>query len=609
MSGGQSGRGPGPVRVGGVGGVGGVGPHVLREYALLADGERGILVGPRGELAWMCFPRCDSDALLSDLLGGQGSYAVTPHGRVGWGGSYEHGSLVWRSRWITEGGIVECHEALAYPGDPERATVLRHLVAVEGDHRGDVRLDPRGGFGAQPLVEVRRRDEAWTARTGDVHLRWTGAPTTSARRRAKGTTGLTATVDLAEGETCDLVLELALEPLADRPLPDADTIWHATMAAWRHVVPELSLAHARRDARHAYAVLRGLTGAGGGMVAATTTSLPERAEEGRTYDYRYVWIRDQCFAGRAVAAAVGADPLLEAATGFVAARLLDDGEQLSPAYTVTGEPIPRERSLELPGYPGGGSKVGNQVADQFQLDAFGEALLLFAAAAREDRLDEAGHRAAEVAADAIARRWHEPDAGIWELPPARWAHSRLSCAAGLRAMATVGASRARAAEWLALADRLVADAGQDCVHPSGRWQRAPDDERLDGALLLAAVRGAVPADDPRTRATLEAYMRELTQDGYAYRFRPDERPLGEAEGAFLLCSFILALALDQQGAQAEAARWFERARASCGPPALFSEEFDVAQRQLRGNLPQAFVHALALECATRLDHIGLPGTG
>ena len=91
-------------------------------------------------------------------------------------------------------------------------------------------------------------------------------------------------------------------------------------------------------------------------------------------------------------------------------------------------------------------------------------------------------------------------------------------------------------------------------------------------------------------------MRELTDDGYAYRFRPDERPLGEAEGAFLLCGFVLSLALAQQGDAVAAARWFERNRSASGPPALLSEEFDVTQRQLRGNLPQAFVHALLLEC-------------
>jgi GH15 family glucan-1,4-alpha-glucosidase len=103
--------------------------------------------------------------------------------------------------------------------------------------------------------------------------------------------------------------------------------------------------------------------------------------------------------------------------------------------------------------------------------------------------------------------------------------------------------------------------------------------------------------------TLRAFEAELTQDGYAYRYRPDERPLGEAEGAFLLCGFFASLAWAQQGDALAATRWFERNRAACGPPGLLSEEFDVTQRQLRGNLPQAFVHALLLECAAVLDEL------
>jgi GH15 family glucan-1,4-alpha-glucosidase len=104
-------------------------------------------------------------------------------------------------------------------------------------------------------------------------------------------------------------------------------------------------------------------------------------------------------------------------------------------------------------------------------------------------------------------------------------------------------------------------------------------------------------------ATLHAVADELCVDGYAYRFRPDKRPLGEAEGAFLLCGFLMALALDRDGDHVGAARWFERNRAACGPPGLLSEEYDVRQRQMRGNLPQAFVHALLLECAVTLEAV------
>jgi GH15 family glucan-1,4-alpha-glucosidase len=101
-------------------------------------------------------------------------------------------------------------------------------------------------------------------------------------------------------------------------------------------------------------------------------------------------------------------------------------------------------------------------------------------------------------------------------------------------------------------------------------------------------------------ATLQAVEQDLARDGYLYRFRHDQRPLHEAEGAFVMCGFVMALALHQQGRTSEAVGWFERNRAACGPPALLTEEFDVVQRQLRGNIPQAFVHALLFESAARL---------
>ena len=53
-------------------------PRVLREYAFIADGERGALIGPDGAIAWLCAPRWDSPAVFASLMGGQGGYAVTP---------------------------------------------------------------------------------------------------------------------------------------------------------------------------------------------------------------------------------------------------------------------------------------------------------------------------------------------------------------------------------------------------------------------------------------------------------------------------------------------------------------------------------------------------
>jgi alpha,alpha-trehalase len=333
-------------------------------------------------------------------------------------------------------------------------------------------------------------------------------------------------------------------------------------------------------------------------VAGATTSLPERVERGRNYDYRYAWIRDQTFAGQAVAAC-GAFALLDDAVRFVTERLLADGPQLKPAYTVSGGPVPDQYALNLAGYPGGSDIVGNHVNRQFQLDGLGESLLLFADAAEHDHLDAGHWKAVEQAVSAIELRGADADAGIWELDNQQWTHSKLTCVAGLRAI-TAHAPRVEAARWSALADRMLADVSATSLHPEGRWQRTPDDPRIDSALLIPAIRGAVPADDSRTRATLAAALEELTDQGYMYRFRHDERPLADAEGAFLLCGFVASLALHQQGDHVGAHRWFERTRAACGTPGLLSEEYDVAQRQMRGNLPQAFVHALLLETAQRL---------
>jgi GH15 family glucan-1,4-alpha-glucosidase len=578
--------------------IAGAEPHALREYALLADGERGILVGPRGEFVWMCFPRWDSEAVFSSLIGGAGVYAVAPASRFVWGGYYEPGSLIWRSRWVTvDNAVIECREALALPARADRAIVLRRVIAQQGAARVQVVLNPRGAFGTAPLRHLSQSETGhWSGEVDGLRLCWAGGEGAVPESDGHRGTTLRLELQLEQGEHRDLVLVLA-NGAADVHPPDPGVAWAGTETAWRERVPRLEEIAPRRDARHAFAVLTGLTSAGGGMVAAATMSLPERAREGRNYDYRYVWVRDQCFTGQAIAA-IGPHPLLDDAVRFVRDRLLGDGAELKPAYTTTGGRVPDQHALDLPGYPGGADVAGNWVNEQFQLDTFGETLLLFAAAARHDRLDADAWRAAEAAAAAIEAHWRRPDAGIWEIEPDEWTHSRLICVAGLRAISRRG-SRKHAARWLALADAITADTSARCLHPSGRWQRSPGDQRADAALLLPAIRGAIPHRDPRSLATLRAVEAELTDDGYAYRYRPDARSLGEAEGAFLLCGFIMALAFAQQGDAVAAARWFERNRAACGPPGLLAEEYDVTQRQLRGNLPQAFVHALLLECAAQ----------
>jgi GH15 family glucan-1,4-alpha-glucosidase len=564
--------------------------HILRSYALLADGERGALIGPHGGISWLCFPGWADPAVLASLIGGGGEYEITPDCPHVWGGRYEPGSLIWRSRWITHAGVIECREALAFPGDDSRAVLLRRVEALEGPARVRVRLELAGDYGRRAPTLDGRQEGIWRGRLGGHEFAWEGAQ--AARHDRAG--ALRMALELEPGEHHDFVLVLG----GDGSVPDAEKVWEETAAAWAATVPPVSAGIALRDTRHARAVLCGLTAPTGATVAAATMALPERARAGRAYDYRYAWIRDQAMIGQAAAAA-GFEDMLDTSARFLAARVLEDGPTLKPAYTVRGGPVPEQVTLDLPGYPGGTDIAGNQAGEQFQLDAFGELLLCLGAADGLDRADADMWRAIEAAADAIERRRHDPDAGIWELDDRIWTHSRLICAAGLRRVASRPAAGTRAPGWLALADSLVAEAGE-AVHPSGRWQRALDDERVDAALLFPPLRGAVPVDDPRSIATLDAVIEELCDDYFTYRYRHDARPLGDAEGAFLLCGFAVALLANECGRPLEAAHYFERSRSACGPPGLMSEEFDIAQRQLRGNLPQAFVHALLIETAVRL---------
>lgn len=573
--------------------------HVLRDYAFIADGERGALCGPRGDISWLCAPRWHDDAVFSQLVGGGGLYAVTPRDTYVWAGSYDEGTLVWSHQWVTSDAVIECRDALAQPAARDHVVVLRRVYARRGSLRVRVRLDVRAHFGAEPMADLHRDERGvWTGRSGPVSFRWSGGG--DAHTDTAGV--LVMDLDLPEGGSRDLVLEIA-GSLRDTPLPDAQAVWQATERWWTHAVPTFPSSAAPRDTRQAYAVMRGLTSSSGAMVAAATTSLPERANARRNYDYRYAWIRDQCIAGTSVAVD-GPHAVLTSAARFVGQALREHGAHLAPAYTVDGNAVPREELIDVAGYPGADELVrGNWVTDQFQLDTLGEALQLFAACARHDVLDDHGAAAARTAVDVTIQRWNEPDAGIWEIEPDWWTHSRLACIGGLHAAAEAGIG-GRPDDLESLAATILDETRRRCTHPSGRWQSSPHHRHVDAALLLPVVRGATPADDPRHLRTLADVHARLCDDGYVYRYAVDEAPLGTAEGAFLFCGFIVAMAELQQGNLTEAYRRFERNRSAAGSPGLLTEEVDVIQRQLRGNLPQAFVHALLLETSVRLGQSG-----
>ena len=217
---------------------------------------------------------------------------------------------------------------------PQNRPKPRHLVSVRALCQRYRRASGSPvNLGVGRVASVTRSGSASSARPF-ICIAPSPAKTMTGRSGARpGDGGLALTVTLPAGGHHDLVLELSDRPL-DTPPPDPGQTWAATEEAWPAAVPACDDLTAARDARHAYAVLRGLTAGSGAMVAAATTSLPEHLEGGRNYDYRYAWIRDQCYAGLAVAAH-GPHPLLEGTVRFVTERLLADGKH-RPEAGVTG---------------------------------------------------------------------------------------------------------------------------------------------------------------------------------------------------------------------------------------------------------------------------------
>lgn len=222
-------------------------PQSLRDYAFLADGYRGALIGPRGDVSWLCAPTWDSPAMFSQLIGGRGTFAITPSETFVWGGYYEPGTRIWVSRWTTTDCHLQCREALGVPSDPHTLVLLRHLEAGGQPSSVDVTLDICAEFGT--TRSTARRDESgrWVFEAGDLHCRLTGAG--DGELDAEGV--LRLRLDLSPGQEHDLVLEVSDRSLNRRPLVDVCAAWSATRNHWAESVPEFGRSAAPRDSQHA----------------------------------------------------------------------------------------------------------------------------------------------------------------------------------------------------------------------------------------------------------------------------------------------------------------------------------------------------------------------
>jgi GH15 family glucan-1,4-alpha-glucosidase len=210
--------------------------------------------------------------------------------------------------------------------------------------------------------------------------------------------------------------------------------------------------------------------------------------------------------------------------------------------------------------------------------------------------------------DSLARRWAEPDHGIWEVrgPKRHFTHSKV--------MAWVAFDRSiKSAEqfglegpvdrWRALRDQICAEVWAQGYDPKrNTFTQSYGAPAVDAALLMLPLVGFIPASDPRMLGTVAAIENELLDDGLVRRYREDAASDGlpKGEGIFLPCSFWLADVYVQQGRRADAERLFERLLGLRNDVGLLSEEYDPSARQMLGNFPQAFSHLALVNTAFNL---------
>jgi GH15 family glucan-1,4-alpha-glucosidase len=399
--------------------------------------------------------------------------------------------------------------------------------------------------------------------------------------------------------------------------PDAGRALKATEAWWRAWSERHEGRGPWRDAtRRSLITLKALTyGPTGGIVAAPTTSLPERLGGARNWDYRFCWLRDAAFTLYALLISGYIDEA-RAWRAWLLRAVAGQPEQLQVLYGIAGERRLPETELDwLPGYAGSAPvRTGNGAHGQIQLDAYGSIMDMMHVA-RRHRVDY-GHeawRVERVLLDALESRWREPDSSIWEVrgPPRQFTYSKvLAWVAFDRAVKAVDQHglEGPAERWRTLRDAIhrdVCENGYDAKRKA--FVQYYGGSALDASLLMMAKLGFLPASDPRIASTVEAVCRELTVDGFVLRYQQQDSGvdgLEPGEGAFLPCSFWLADNLAMMGRRDEARELFERLLAVANDVGLLAEEYDPRARRMLGNFPQALSHIALVNTADNLARNG-----
>jgi GH15 family glucan-1,4-alpha-glucosidase len=583
-------------------------PLPIEDYALIGGCHTAALVGRDGSIDWLCFPRFDSGACFAALLGEprHGRWLIAPAGGVQrTRRRYREGTLILETDFETAEGAVRVTDCM--PLSNKRWDLVRIVEGLRGQVPMRMQLVIRFDYGS--IVP-------WVRRSGKA-LVATAGPHTIELHAGVATRGedMTTVAEFVarEGEQTPFVLSYHASYEPASPTLDAPQALAATERDWRSWFAHCNYRGRWRSAvERSLIVLKALTFTPtGGIVAAPTTSLPERPGGMRNWDYRFCWLRDATFtlnaflaAGYRDEAAAWREWLLRAAAGAPG--------DLQILYSLTGKRRVDEAELDwLPGYQGAAPvRVGNAAAKQFQLDVYGEVVdTLHLARCAGLPPEPHAWRIERALLGFLELNWQKPDEGIWEVrgPKRHFTHSKV--------MAWVAFDRAvKAVEkfaldgplehWRQVRDTIhaqVCEKGFDAQRNA--FVQSYGSAQLDASLLLMPLVGFLPADDPRVRGTVEAIERELLVDGLVRRYSSasgvDGLPPGE--GTFLPCSFWLADNFALLGRQEDAEALFERLLSLSNEVGLLPEECDPLTGRMLGNFPQALTHVALVNTARLLS--------
>jgi GH15 family glucan-1,4-alpha-glucosidase len=586
----------------------------IEDYALIGDGETAALVCRDGSIDWLCWPRFDSAACFAALLGDEdnGRWRIAPEDanpRVS--RRYREGTLIVETEFETDTGAVTLIDFM-----PSRSAVS-DLIRIVRCTRGRVAmrfdLTLRFDYG---------RSVPWVTHMEDSRLRAIAGPDMVVLQTPVPLHGADLTTVgnfvVESGESLAFVMTYSASHLPPPDTIDAEAALAQTEKLWREWCGRSTYqGEWAEPVQRSLITLKALIyRPTGGLVAAPTTSLPERIGGDRNWDYRYCWLRDATLtllalmdAGYIEEAAAWRTWLLRAAAG--------SPDQLQIMYGLAGE----RRLLEwevpwLAGYEQSAPvRIGNAAHDQLQLDVFGEVMdaLYHARKGGLDASDEAW-RVARALVGHLEKIWDQPDEGIWEVRGGRqhFTHSKV--------MAWVAVDRAiKGAEqfgmqaplerWRAVRARIHAEVctrGFDTERNT--FVQAFGSKALDASLLMLPLVGFLPPHDPRVRGTVDAIERELTVDGLVLRYdtKATDDGLAPGEGAFLACSFWMVDNLVLLGRIDDARARFEKLLELRNDVGLLAEEYDPRARRMLGNFPQAFSHVGLIDSALNLSRSTAP---